>query len=196
MTWFCIQIYKRIFFNICRQRPYHVESTGSRPITEVKQRRARLVLGWVTAWEHRVLLANFFFFFFSSFPLFKLIYIFLVCVIFFLFALQVSLSLSLCIERYAYCTAGRTDEYSVEKHLFNLVWSTVLITKMKNLADHSRPYHVENTGSRPITEVKQRRARLVLGWVTAWEHRVLLATFLVLFFPSFFFFLFLSVFFN
>ena len=36
------------------QRPYHVESTGSRPITEVKQRRARLVLGWVTAWEYRV----------------------------------------------------------------------------------------------------------------------------------------------
>ena len=26
-----------------RQRPYHVESTGSRPIIEVKQRRARLV---------------------------------------------------------------------------------------------------------------------------------------------------------
>ena len=36
-------------------------------------------------------------------------------------------------------------------------------------------YHIENTGSRPITEVKQRRARLVLGWVTAWEHRVQLA---------------------
>ena len=36
-----------------------------------------------------------------------------------------------------------------------------------------RPYHVENTGSCPITEVKQRRARLVLGWVTAWEYRVL-----------------------
>ena len=36
-------------------RPYHVESTSSRPITEVKQRRARLVLGWVTAWEYRVL---------------------------------------------------------------------------------------------------------------------------------------------
>ncbi len=34
--------------------PYHVECTGSRPITEVKQRRARLVLGWVTAWEYRV----------------------------------------------------------------------------------------------------------------------------------------------
>ena len=35
-----------------------------------------------------------------------------------------------------------------------------------------RPYHVEYTGSRLITEVKQRRARLVLGWVTAWEYRV------------------------
>ena len=36
-----------------------------------------------------------------------------------------------------------------------------------------RPYHVEYTGSRPITEVKQRRAWLVLGWVTAWEYQVL-----------------------
>ena len=36
-----------------------------------------------------------------------------------------------------------------------------------------RPYLVEHTSSRPITEVKQLRARLVLGWVTAWEYRVL-----------------------
>ena len=43
------------------QRPYHAEHTGSRPITEVKQRRASSVLGWVTAWEHGVLLASFFF---------------------------------------------------------------------------------------------------------------------------------------
>ena len=50
--------------HVCCQRPYHVESTGSRPITGVKQRRARLVLGWVTAWEHRVLL-NFFTFLIS-----------------------------------------------------------------------------------------------------------------------------------
>ena len=34
-------------FNL-RLRPYHVESIGSRQITEVKQRRAWLVLGWVT----------------------------------------------------------------------------------------------------------------------------------------------------
>ena len=31
-------------------------------------------------------------------------------------------------------------------------------------------------GSRQITEVKHRRAELVPGWVTAWEHPVLLAT--------------------
>ena len=43
-----------------RQRPYHVESTGSRLITEVKQRRACLVLGWETTLEARVLLAFFF----------------------------------------------------------------------------------------------------------------------------------------
>ncbi len=35
------------------QRPYHVEHTSSRPITEVKQHWARIVLGWETAWELR-----------------------------------------------------------------------------------------------------------------------------------------------
>ena len=34
--------------------PDHVESTSSRPITEVKQHWAALVLGWVTAWEYAV----------------------------------------------------------------------------------------------------------------------------------------------
>ena len=29
---------------------------------------------------------------------------------------------------------------------------------------------VETPVPRPITEVKQRRARLVLGWVTAWAY--------------------------
>ena len=32
-----------------------------------------------------------------------------------------------------------------------------------------RPYHVENIGTRPISEVKQRRAWGVLRWVTTWE---------------------------
>ena len=42
---------------ISRQRPYHIEYTSSRPITEVNECWARLVLGWETAWEHWVLLS-------------------------------------------------------------------------------------------------------------------------------------------
>ena len=42
-----------------------------------------------------------------------------------------------------------------------------------------RPYHVENTSSRLITEVKQHWAALVLGWVTAWEYAVLYAFYLL-----------------
>ena len=40
-------------------RPYHVECTGSLLTSEVKRHRARLVLGWGTAWEDlRVLSAS------------------------------------------------------------------------------------------------------------------------------------------
>ena len=39
---------------ILRLRPYHDEHTRSRLITEVKHRRAGIVLGWGTAWEHPV----------------------------------------------------------------------------------------------------------------------------------------------
>ena len=37
-----------------RQGSYHSEYAASRPISEAKQSRARLVVGWVTACEHRV----------------------------------------------------------------------------------------------------------------------------------------------
>ena len=36
-----IRLYNGYISSVCRQRPSHVESTGSRPITEVKQHRAR-----------------------------------------------------------------------------------------------------------------------------------------------------------
>ena len=39
-----------VFHSIC-WRPYHVECTGSVLTSEVKRHRARLVLGWGTAWE-------------------------------------------------------------------------------------------------------------------------------------------------
>ena len=54
-----IQTLQDIITNIWnRWRPYRVECTGSLPTSEVKRRRARLVLGWGTAREDlRVLLA-------------------------------------------------------------------------------------------------------------------------------------------
>ena len=36
-----IRLYNGYILSVCRQRPSHVESTGSRPITDVKQHRAR-----------------------------------------------------------------------------------------------------------------------------------------------------------
>ena len=51
---------RQFLFNSHRQRPYHAEYTGSRPITEVKQRRAQSVLGRETTWEHCVPLVSFF----------------------------------------------------------------------------------------------------------------------------------------
>ncbi len=45
-----------------RQRPYCVECTGSLPNSEVKPRKARIVLGWVTAREVLRVLLTFFLF--------------------------------------------------------------------------------------------------------------------------------------
>jgi hypothetical protein len=45
-----------------QERPYHDDSTASRPLCEVKHHRARLVLRWGTTLESRVL-------FFSNFSL-------------------------------------------------------------------------------------------------------------------------------
>lgn len=39
-----------------------------------------------------------------------------------------------------------------------------------------RSYQRKRTSSRPITEVKCVRAWIVLGWVTAWEDQVMLAS--------------------
>ena len=44
---------------VLRWRPYRVECTGSLPTSEVKRRKARLVLGWGTAWEDLRVLSAF-----------------------------------------------------------------------------------------------------------------------------------------
>ena len=51
--------------------------------------------------------------------------------------------------------------------------------------DKKKKKKKKNTRSRPFTKVKQRWARVVLGWVTAWELRVLLAFF---YFPNLYYF--------
>ena len=43
----------------------------------------------------------------------------------------------------------------------------------KLLGNQDRPYHVDHTTSRPLCEVKRRRARLVLRLGTTWEALVL-----------------------
>ena len=50
----------------------------------------------------------------------------------------------------------------------------------RNLHIRWRPYRVECTGSLSTSEVKRHRARLVLGWGTAWEHPRVLPAFGVL----------------
>ena len=47
----CIRTVQLFYLRI---RPYSVECTRSRSISEVKQLQAGLVLGWVTAWEYPV----------------------------------------------------------------------------------------------------------------------------------------------
>ena len=46
--------YRHAAHTASRLPPYHVEYTRTRQISQVKQRRARLVLGSETAWESRV----------------------------------------------------------------------------------------------------------------------------------------------
>ena len=46
---------KPVFLLSFRLRPYHPEHARSRLISEAKQGRAWLVLGWETAWEYQVL---------------------------------------------------------------------------------------------------------------------------------------------
>ena len=48
----------------------------------------------------------------------------------------------------------------------------ISILLAKQLYEWIRPYSVECTRSRSISEVKQLQAGLVLGWVTAWEYPV------------------------
>ena len=50
-----MEVHKQHFGHHQQERPYHADRTTSRPLCEVKRRRARLVLRWGTTWEALVL---------------------------------------------------------------------------------------------------------------------------------------------
>ena len=54
-SWYIFLVYIDNWKQLSCLRPYQAESTGSRPISEVKQLRAGLVLGRETTWEPPVL---------------------------------------------------------------------------------------------------------------------------------------------
>ena len=64
-------------------------------------------------------------------------------------------------------------ELNAALSLYNNSFLKKNINPIQNDYSRLRPYHAEYTGSRLNTEVTQRRARLVLGWETSWEYRVL-----------------------
>ncbi len=68
-------------------------------------------------------------------------------------------------------------------NIFKQLRSWVIITTCSLLNNNLcwRPYQVEYTGSLLTSEVKQLRARIVLGWGTAWEVLRVLSAFLPFF---------------
>ena len=64
---------------------------------------------------------------------------------------------------------------SVTSALSSLLTPYVLLYKCWFCGSNNclRPYHPEHARSRLISEAKQGRAWLVLGWETAWEYQVL-----------------------
>ena len=59
-----------------------------------------------------------------------------------------------------------------------IIFGSVMVIRTRYIKSRRRPYRVECTGSLFTSEVKQYRARLVLGRGTAWEDLRVLSAFL------------------
>eukprot|EP00116_Pleurobrachia_bachei_P000498 sb/3460760/ len=195
---------KALGIDECRIRPYSVECTRSRSISEVKQPQAGLVLGWVTAWESPV---QYPFFNFFGKLINKVTHIFGDFLGEFLGHFGDSDSLNLSVRISQFCEellllqqnwpptrdSWRTggweggprlhQQFQTFQHYFKQI-NLSIYRETCNLKKEEgikalgidecriRPYSVECTRSRSISEVKQPQAGLVLGWVTAWESPV------------------------
>lgn len=60
--------------------------------------------------------------------------------------------------------------------LLDYMRAGVYLWVIRHNGNRQRSYQRKHTSSRPITEVKCVRAQIVLGWGTAWEHWVTLAS--------------------
>ena len=60
--------------------------------------------------------------------------------------------------------------------LLDYMRAGVYLWVIRHNGNRQRSYQRKYTSSRPITEVKCVRAQIVLGWGTAWEHWVTLAS--------------------
>ena len=159
----------------------YVEYTGSRPITEVKKRRARSVLEWETVWEYRVLQTFNFTICLQSYVMLKTPQ----STKYFVYG-HTTLNTPVLVRSPKLRNVG-LGQYLNGRPSGNTGCCRLLILRIclqsyvmlktpqsnTNRLFRLRPYYVEYTGSRPITEVKKRRARSVLEWETVWEYRVL-----------------------
>ena len=76
-------------------------------------------------------------------------------------------------------SVGLSIAINIYKIGCTLLWAWVLFCILTTLHKlyRRRPYRVECTGSLSTSEVKQHRARSVLGWGTAWEDLRVLSAF-------------------
>ena len=191
-----------IIFCDRRWRPYLVECTGYFPTSEVKRRRGRLVLGWgggrpgrpqgaanlvlhISAGCHWKRVANTY----ETLCMMCVRVCLVVCSVGWL-SLCVCLCLFVCVcvcliacwiacwFEFALACRKRIRETSRR----GASTSTMIVIMCR---DHRwRPYRVECTGPLPTSEVKRRRARLVLGWETAREDLMVLPALFFKYWPA------------
>ncbi len=104
----------------------------------------------------------------------------------------VTSTLSITMSKWRKVNQRKADPDGLGLWFFSLFWLLFVLcffggpesqSLLGTMTSRQRPYCVENTGSLPNSEVKHRKARIVLGWVTAREVlRVLLAFFIALLF--------------
>ena len=127
----------------CRWRPYRVECTGSLPTSEVKRRRARLVLGGGRLGSPQG--AASFCVRHHCVPLGSWCWC---CV-------------SFCLWVCGFAGLRFANQVGWELRCARIYGLVVVAFSV--VCCRLRPYRVEGTGSLPTSEVKRRRARLVLG---------------------------------